>query len=914
VRSTIVGREAELATIYEFVRSADPLRSLLLTGGPGIGKTTLWEAGVEAGQDGGLRVLSARPSGSETQVSFATLVDLFDGVDLQLLAGLPAPQRRALEVALLRKAPAGGPPEPHSIAVGFLNVLRLLAAQKPILVAIDDLQWLDAPSANSLAFAARRLEGESVGFLLARRPGSSALLERELERRMTQLEVRPLSLGAMRRLLSERLGLNLSRHLLRRIVDTTLGNPFFALEIGRMLADQRLPAIGQEIPVPDSVEDLLGTRIERVPAPVRRLLLALALSAELRTSQLADIAGFAAVEEGVELGLIIVDGEQARAAHPLLAAAARERSSPSARRDLHRVLARVVVDAELRARHLALAAAQPDEEVAAIVAAAASGASARGARHEAVELAEHALRLTPSDAPARTDRLLLLAGCLDVAGDPQRVADLLVPALESLPSGSARVRACMLLAEGVVANEEEIRRYLDRALAESQGDDSLRARVLPGMAVFATVIRVERIREAEAWALEALTNAQEAEADVAGPALEALAWSRGLRGLPFDLVGETSRDPAHAVYIASSTERLAGQRLAWRGEIDQARAVHTRLQALADEQGETLSYALQGLHLCELELRAGRWERASRLLEEVAALEEMVASSDSQLLTSPIYARCRALLAVGRGARAEADRWVAQVLTRAEESGSRWDELELRRAVGIAALLAHEPDRAAESLRTVWRHMEREGVDEPGVFPVAPDLVEALVELGELEEARAVVSRLQSLAEKQEHPWGLATAKRCRALVNLGSPTGDDAAAADLSEAAAEYRALGLRFDEARTLLLLGRAQRRRRKWAAARSALERAADAFEELGSPGWVEEARLESERVGGRRPGISDRLTPSEQRVVDLAVDGLSNKEIARALFVTVPTVEGHLTRAYAKLGVRSRGQLARLAAEG
>ena len=230
------------------------------------------------------------------------------------------------------------------------------------------------------------------------------------------------------------------------------------------------------------------------------------------------------------------------------------------------------------------------------------------------------------------------------------------------------------------------------------------------------------------------------------------------------------------------------------------------------------------------------------------------------------------------------------------------------RARGIAALLAHEPTRAAESLGDVWDSTQQEGVEEPGAFPVAPDLVEALVELEELEKAQAVIARLWELAEQQQHPWGLASARRCTALRRLASSPYDEEAAAELAEAATTYRDLGLLFDEARSLLALGRAQRRWKKWGAARSSLEEAAAVFDELGSPGWAEEARSELERVGARRPRPTGELTPAEQRVAELAADGLSNKEIARTLFVTVNTVEVHLTHAYAKLGVRSRAQLA------
>jgi DNA-binding NarL/FixJ family response regulator len=150
-------------------------------------------------------------------------------------------------------------------------------------------------------------------------------------------------------------------------------------------------------------------------------------------------------------------------------------------------------------------------------------------------------------------------------------------------------------------------------------------------------------------------------------------------------------------------------------------------------------------------------------------------------------------------------------------------------------------------------------------------------------------------------------------MVRLASPGYDELAAEALTQAADGYAAAGLRFDQARTLLVLGRWQRRLRKWGAARRTLEAAVAAFDAMGSPGWADQARSELARVGARRPKPSGQLTHSEQRVAELAATGLSNKEIAQALFVTVNTVEAHLSHAYAKLGVRSRGQLtARLGA--
>ncbi len=902
----IVGREDELARLCRFVERGSP-RALVLVGGPGIGKTTLWEAGVRLARhrQRRVRVLAAHPSGAEARLAFGALIDLLDRIELASLAGLPSPQLRALEVALLRAEPGDTSAESGAISLGFLNALRALAADTSLLIAIDDLQSLDRPSADILAFAADRLRDERVVFLLARRPGRVSGLERVLEPGVERLEIGSLSLGATRRLLAERLDLRLPRHLLRRVVELTGGNPLFALEVGRTLVERGLPGPGEELPVPRRVEDLLGTRVTRLPAPTRRLLLVVALSADPAPAQLAELEGRGAVEDAIDAGVLVVDGDRVRASHPLLAAASRRRSSARMRRELHRELARVVVDEELRARHLALSAEAPDMRLSARVSSAAATATARGARQEAVALAEHALHLTPAGSAERGERLLALAEYLDLAGEAQRVTDLVTPELDSLPRGGARVRAQLLLSEGGgVRSVGDHQRHLELALAEAVDDPALRARVLAKKSVHATAACVEQVAAAAEWASEALNASCGTALDVEQLALHGLAWAHALAGRPIDDLRERFRRASGvAFHLIDSVDRVAALRFTWRGEVAEARRILTRLLALADERGELWSYVVLRLHLCELELRVGDWEAASRLLDEWAD------SSEGELLVAPSYERCRALLAAGRGHPDEAMKWAGPALRGAEETGARWQQLETLRAKGTAALLAHDSVQAAGALRGAWEHTQREGVDDPGAFPVAPELVEALTGLEELDEARAVTDRLRLLAEDQEHPWGLATAKRCDAQVRLGSRTQEDAAAAALAEAAAAYGELGLGFDRARTLLLLGRAQRRRKKWAAARDALDGAAAAFEQIGSAGWLEEARSELERVGARRPSAAGRLSAAEQRVAELAAEGLANKEIARALHVSVKTVEGHLSHVYAKLGIRSRVQLAR-----
>jgi hypothetical protein len=298
--------------------------------------------------------------------------------------------------------------------------------------------------------------------------------------------------------------------------------------------------------------------------------------------------------------------------------------------------------------------------------------------HDAVALVEHAVRLTPPGVDEHSERLFALAGYLDVAGEPQRVTNLLMPELDSFPEGPVRGRAHLLLSEGAV-DVHEHEQHLDRALAESQGDVVLRAHVLAKMSIIVAATEVERIRDAEAWALEALADGPRAGHEVERLGLHGLGWARALRGRPVDDLAERFYAASDAAFhIADSLDRVAACRLAWRGELDEARTVAIGLLGLADGRGEPWSYAVLRMHVCEFAMRAGEWETA---------------------------------------------------VAGAEASGERWQLLQALRVRGIAALLAHDPARAVECLRAVWEHTQREGVEDPGAFPVAPELVEAFVEV-----------------------------------------------------------------------------------------------------------------------------------------------------------------------------------------
>jgi DNA-binding CsgD family transcriptional regulator len=897
-RAAIVGREEEGAALATFL--AGEARALVLVGEAGMGKTTLWQEGLALSRAAGVRVLAARASEAELQLPYVALADLLEEVDLAAVPGVSGPQRSALEVALFRaeqeEAELSVP-----VAAGFTAVLRALSAHDRLLVAVDDVPWLDRASADALTIAARRLEGSDVRFLLARRPGAATRLETAFTPPGAEsLELGPLSLGATRALLAQRLGLTLPRRVLRRVFDAAAGNPLFAIELARLLRERGTLEIGAELPIPELVDDVFGPRVAGLEEPARHALLAVALSPALGRLQLAAVVDPLAIEDSVRNGLLILDGARVRVAHPLLAAAARKHSTAAERRNLHLALAEVVGDAALRAQHLAFAAVRADTALAETIAETAADALARGATHEAVEVAEHALRLTPPDDGQYERRLLDLARYLVIAGELPRAKELLEAKANEFASGATRAWAYLVLAE-CTENVDDALALLELSLSETEGEPELRAQALAEKSIMHSATRFRDLDEAEALAVEALQVAQSAGLEQERWALCALAWVRLVRGLPVeDLQSRAAADPQRSSLYETSIQRVEGTRLVCRGQFEEARALFERLRALAEERGEARSGWMMYHGLTEIELRAGNAAAASELM---ALSQEWSAFEDGSDIEPPRMA----ILEAVRGRPDEAERWAAETIRQFDPVGVLREATEGRRARGIVALLRHEHQQAAEALRPIWEHTVREGIDELGVWPMAPDLVEALVELDEPDEALKVIDRLERLAEEQAHPWGLAGAKRCRAMLSLGAGYDEDAAA-ELRQAADAYDVRGLRFDQARSLLFLGRVQRRHRKWAAARRSLEEAAEIFELLGGVGWAEQARAELERTGARRPVPKGDLTPTEERVARLAADGLSNKEIAAQLVVSVYTVEKHLSHVYAKLGVRSRAQLA------
>jgi hypothetical protein len=437
-----VGRDAELGAIESWLTTGGA-RTLLIDGEPGIGKTTLWRRGVELAHDRSYRVLAATPTASEAQLAYTGIRDLVGELFLDVEAQLPSPQRRALAVALLREEPGAAPPGQGEVAAGFLGALRLAAAAGPVLVAVDDVQWLDSSSALILGFAARRLHDEAVWLLLSRRAAPDEAGLRELARAADSIEitVRPLSSGALRQLLQARLGLELARPLLRQIHDTSAGNPFFALELARALGPTVTSiAPGDSLPVPATLRELVGLRLNALPpATLELLLVASALSeATLElVKEALDADPFPLLQPAVDAHVVELRGDRVEFSHPLYAAAVFDSAPLARRRELHRRLAAVVSAVEERAHHLARATETPDDEVAHVLEQASLHAARRGAVHSAADFCALARSFSRETDAARRLTVQEAEYALQ-SGDTPRARTLLDGLLPGLPPSRER--------------------------------------------------------------------------------------------------------------------------------------------------------------------------------------------------------------------------------------------------------------------------------------------------------------------------------------------------------------------------------------------------------------------------------------------------------------------------------------------
>ena len=918
MKLSVVGRRSELARIDAFLaRVPAGARVLVIEGDPGMGKTTLWQAGLEDAARRSWRILSSRPSDAEATFAYAGIGDLLEGVDDEALTSLSAPQRRALRVALLREEPDGAAPDPRAVAVALLNAVRGLAEAGPVLVAVDDIQWLDSPSALALGFAIRRLGDEPIGVLLARRVEDQARLPLGLDRPLPdepleRIAVGLLGLVALGEILRERLGTTFPRATLQRIHAVSGGNPLFALELGRALGDK--PAeleAAAELPVPNELMSLLGDQLAGLPAETQD---ALAIGAALAhptvelLAQVVDGPVERQLEPALRAHLVDVEDGRIRFTHPLRAVAARSRTSPARRREIHARLASVVADPEERARHLALAADGPDETAAQALEEAAAQARARGAPDAASELAGLARRLTPADLTDSVRRRgLAEAEYARTAGDPERAERIVESLLATWPPGSGRGSALALLAFiRIGLNSRTSLVVIQQALAEAGNDDRLRMRC-EGLLTGTLDLLGDDVAEALAHGRAELEIAERLGDDVhVATALRGIARNeqRMTGRMPIELIERSlALEPLvrNARSVVELPSRCHAEMLAWTDDLPAGLGTMNWLRQQAVERGEENSLGWILAEMIPYECIAGAWQQALAHADECGDLAPGLGS-----LYVAIALADRALVEAHLGDEPAARRDAEEAHRLGAPLGALMAERTAAWALGLLELSLGDPAQAHDQLGPLVDGRRAAGVREPGDMRFVTDEIEALVGIGRLEEAEAMLDWYEGLAEASGRVFALAACERCRGLLHGARGEIDEALTA-LEGSRTRYSSIADPFGEARTLLALGSTQRRALHRHAARESLEAAFAAFEGLGAKLWARRAEAELARIGGRH-AAGDELTPGERQVATLVAEGHTNREVAAALYVTERTIEGHLSSIYAKLGVRSRTELA------
>jgi len=911
----IVGRERELAAGERLLDgAATGLHAVVLEGDAGIGKSAVWQTLVDRATGLGFRVLSCRPVGAEAKLAFASLADVLEPVVDEGLAALPAPQRSALEVALLRASARGARHDRRAVGTAVCSLLRARAADGPLLVAIDDAQWLDGASAGALAYALRRLETGTARALVSVRTerdggGDPLDLAGVLGERCTLLELGPLSLSALYHVIRDRLGASFPRPTLRRIAESSGGNPLFALELARALAAHGArPAPGEPLPVPDTLAALLAERIAQQPADVREALLAVASLAEPDTAVVGAALGkraAAGLETAARSELVTIRGGRVRFTHPLLASTVVSTAAPDARRATHRRLARVVAEPEQQTRQLALAADGPDEAVAARLDASAREANARGAPEVAAELVELARRLTPAgDEEAYARRTLALAEQLFRAGDSDEARRLAEEVIATPGSGTQRARALELVARmlHVTGTSEDAVAHCEAALEATDRDVELEARIHATLALVSWH-DFERKREHARLALDLLDALDEPDPTVLGQALMAYAEGEFYtgRGLPHDAVERALalESIAPAPDVADRMTPALGAWLKYEGDFAGARRYLDDARRAALEEGDEGSLPYVVGHLPQLELWTGNWDAAARLAGEHLELAEAAAQPDQR--RQALYNV--ALVHAHRGQVEDACAAANELLREARAVDDRWGESNALSVLGFVDLSRGEPAGAVTHLERNHAIRDELGATEP--LRGDADAVEALLELGQVERAERLCDVLTDRARGAGRPTLLAVAACARARV--AATTGDlDRAVSELDEALGHHDRVTVPFDLGRTLLIAGQVGRRRGERRAARDALDRARAIFDELGAPLWRDRAETEARRIPIRRAAPTG-LTPTEAQVAELAASGKTNREVAQALFMSPRTVEANLARVYRKLGIASRAEL-------
>lgn len=899
----LIGRRTELAAAVEHLgRAVSGTSHLLLVDGvAGIGTTTFLRAVSGQLVGSGVRALSVSLTAAETWLSWAGLSGLYEGFDPSVRERLRPAQHAALEAAL--GGDRAGEVEPMLIAAALTQLLvEQVAATGPLLLIVDDLQWLDQATAAALAFAIRATAGQPLALAMAARPERRPIEPERLvpADRTLRLQLRGLSLAELQELLAAHFGVVYRRPELLRLHEASGGNVRHAIEVGRMLAaghtlDDALPA---------SLQALVADDLDRLAPEVRQALGAVALVARPTAAVIEEALpdAEAALAQAEAAGLIAQRGGRLVFAHPLLRAGLLDGMGGLRRRQLERQLAVVIRDPEERAVLLAATAPAADETLAAALADAAELAAARGATHVAADRFDRAAELTPPDGAHRSERLLRAAQCYTRAGDATRAKPLFEEALAVGLDPDLTARAVIGMSSvlaalsGMAATVEWLTTSVERL------PDATTAR-LEVMLQLATAQVFESLPSAAATAAAALQLARSLGADEKAVAADLLLHcALTLLGEPVDLDALRHRVAAgtRPSEAANSAEAVfLGQMLVWADQLDAAIESEQAELQRAESNGYVTAEANALLSLSDAFRRCGRWDDAEAALERWAELTALTGAD-------PTAEGTFAELAWLRAARGQLDQAWAGATANVELTKATpiWHFHAQARA-GFVAMVRGQFDLALRHFEVASGVAEEIGLRDLAALPFRDDMVEVLLALGHTERAEREAAVLAERAAHAQRPRGLVVAARASALV--AAAKGDLVhATAFVAEGLAALSHFADPFERARLLQLGGTVSRRAGRRAEAREQLDEARRLFEALRAAPFVERVDAELQRLGART-GRVDLLTAGEQQVADLVCAGRSNAEVASALFITSRTVEAHLTRVYRKLGVRSRAEL-------
>ena len=899
----LVGRDREREVLRRLLRAGRDGEGgvLVVHGEAGVGKTALLEWTMEEARD--FRILRTVGVEGEMELPYAALQQLCAPL-LDRSQHLPATQRDALAVAF--GLSAGEAPTPFLVGLAVLGLLAEVAEEGPLLGVVDDAQWLDRASARTLAFVARRLLAERVALVFcAREPG-------DVLAGLPELRVTSLGHREARALLEGVLQSRLDEPVLERIVAETRGNPLALLELPRGLTPTQLAGgfgLPAAVPLSASIEESFKRRLAALPRDARRLVVLAAADPVGDPALLwgaAERLGIAkSVAETVEAVGLLELGARVVFRHPLVRSAVYGAAGVAERRAVHRALAEATdpgIDPDRRAWHRAQTVSVPDEEVAAELERSAGRAQARGGVAAGAAFLERAAALTP-EPRRRARRVLAAAGAKRDAGDPEAALGLLAGVADGELDELGRARVELLRAQ--------------IALEQRRGSDA-------GRLFLSAARRLESLDPelARDTYLEALGGTMASDVEAPGGAQAVAAAARAappghVPQRPLDVVLEafatrlTDGYAAAAPAFARALELLLAVDVAsedvsqWLSlssgrnanivalEMWDEKALHllaARQVRLARDTGALVHLQFALSFLARSHMLAGEFSTAALMIDEARVIAE--ATGNPGLVNAPM------ILAAWRGQESHASELIQA--TSQEAATRRWSSNHYARSVLYNGLGRHDAARDAAS-----QALQPDPIGYGSLL--MPELAEAASRTADRATLESVLAWLSERTRVISSAWSSGIEARVRALLSEG-----EVADCLYRQSIAYLSATRMRVELARTQLLYGEWLRRERRRLDAREQLRTALEAFTGMGAQAFAARAEREllatGERARRRTVDTLDQLTPQERQIARMAADGNANREIAAQLFISPSTVEYHLRKAFRKLDVKSRTQLA------